>query len=210
MTDRDGSAKGPGRPAKSASAARTTGRNGPCPCGSGRKYKKCCGAIGPVPERPRPGSPRAPDAHRCGLCGKSKRLMRTECCGNWICGDEDSYRLFSYERNSCARNHRSQTLCGSHFAEGHPGAWQDCAECRNGFDTELFVYYGTNEYNFEKLPDPPEYEPTCCSKCGRRIVLSEGGYSVLGGKYTCMECGGEDLQRLLGAFRGRSGRRRNG
>jgi hypothetical protein len=22
--------------------ARTTGRNDPCPCGSGRKYKKCC------------------------------------------------------------------------------------------------------------------------------------------------------------------------
>ena len=21
-----------------------TGRNAPCPCGSGRKYKKCCGA----------------------------------------------------------------------------------------------------------------------------------------------------------------------
>ena len=23
--------------------ARTTGRNDPCPCGSGKKYKKCCG-----------------------------------------------------------------------------------------------------------------------------------------------------------------------
>ncbi|MEA1960510.1 MAG: SEC-C metal-binding domain-containing protein [Bacillota bacterium] len=21
------------------------GRNDPCPCGSGKKYKKCCGAI---------------------------------------------------------------------------------------------------------------------------------------------------------------------
>ncbi|MGB8720870.1 MAG: SEC-C metal-binding domain-containing protein [Desulfobacterales bacterium] len=21
------------------------GRNSPCPCGSGKKYKKCCGAI---------------------------------------------------------------------------------------------------------------------------------------------------------------------
>ena len=25
------------------------GRNDPCPCGSGKKYKKCCGAVG-VPE----------------------------------------------------------------------------------------------------------------------------------------------------------------
>jgi len=26
------------------SADRTPGRNDPCPCGSGKKYKKCCGA----------------------------------------------------------------------------------------------------------------------------------------------------------------------
>ena len=25
----------------------TTGRNDPCPCGSGKKYKKCCGAPKP-------------------------------------------------------------------------------------------------------------------------------------------------------------------
>ncbi|WP_228461863.1 SEC-C metal-binding domain-containing protein [Paracoccus liaowanqingii] len=24
--------------------SQTAGRNDPCPCGSGRKYKKCCGA----------------------------------------------------------------------------------------------------------------------------------------------------------------------
>jgi SWIM/SEC-C metal-binding protein len=30
----------PPAPAKSATAP---GRNDPCPCGSGRKYKKCCG-----------------------------------------------------------------------------------------------------------------------------------------------------------------------
>jgi SEC-C motif-containing protein len=28
----------------SAQAAASVGRNDPCPCGSGRKYKKCCGA----------------------------------------------------------------------------------------------------------------------------------------------------------------------
>jgi uncharacterized protein YecA (UPF0149 family) len=27
-----------------AGEARTTGRNEPCPCGSGKKYKRCCGA----------------------------------------------------------------------------------------------------------------------------------------------------------------------
>jgi uncharacterized protein YchJ len=30
----------PSTPAKSAK----TGRNDPCPCGSGKKFKKCCGA----------------------------------------------------------------------------------------------------------------------------------------------------------------------
>ena len=31
-------------PPEPVRAAPTTGRNDPCPCGSGRKYKKCCGA----------------------------------------------------------------------------------------------------------------------------------------------------------------------
>lgn len=31
------------------------GRNDPCPCGSGKKYKKCCGALGASP----PGKPEA-------------------------------------------------------------------------------------------------------------------------------------------------------
>ncbi len=33
----------------------TVGRNEPCPCGSGKKYKKCCAATDPIPEpAPRP------------------------------------------------------------------------------------------------------------------------------------------------------------
>ena len=28
--------------AQLAEEARTTGRNDPCPCGSGKKYKRCC------------------------------------------------------------------------------------------------------------------------------------------------------------------------
>jgi uncharacterized protein YecA (UPF0149 family) len=27
-----------------AAASQKVGRNDPCPCGSGKKYKKCCGA----------------------------------------------------------------------------------------------------------------------------------------------------------------------
>src|SRR5580692_636146 len=34
-------------------------RNEPCPCGSGRKYKHCCGKTGAVPKRPLPEAVRA-------------------------------------------------------------------------------------------------------------------------------------------------------
>jgi len=33
------------RPRQPARSTKTVGRNEPCPCGSGRKYKKCCGAA---------------------------------------------------------------------------------------------------------------------------------------------------------------------
>lgn len=73
-------------------------------------------------------------------------------------------------------------------AEGHPGSWKECKKCHEGFKTELYVWYGTNEYNFEKLENPPAYEPTHCSVCGRVIVLAEDGYTCLGETYTCLQC----------------------
>jgi hypothetical protein len=124
----------------------------------------------------------------CGLCGNTKNLTKTKCCGNWICDDEHKYVLFSYARNSCHRNHQRFTLCGYHFTEGHAGRWQDCPKCREDIETEMYVWYGTNEYNFEKLKDPPRFEPTKCHECGRVIVLSEGGYSSRGGEYFCGRC----------------------
>ena len=107
------------------------------------------------------------DQPACGLCGNKSNLTKTECCGRWICDDEDDYVLFSYARNSCFRNHRRYTLCGFHHAEGHNGDWKTCALCRNSIETEMYVYYGTNEYNFEILKNPPSYEPTRCSKWNR-------------------------------------------
>lgn len=133
-------------------------------------------------QSPRQGAP------RCGLCGKTKNLTKTECCGTWICDDEHKYVLFSYARNSCSRNHRRYTLCGYHHDEGHPGDWKDCPKCREAFETEMYVWYGTNEYNFEKLPNPPEYEPTHCDDCGKVIRLGTEGYSTRGDNYWCEDC----------------------
>ena len=38
--------RGEARQAKPVTGTRAPGRNEPCPCGSGKKYKKCCGAAG--------------------------------------------------------------------------------------------------------------------------------------------------------------------
>ena len=74
--------------------------------------------------------------------------------------------------------------------EGHPGDWKTCEKCKKTFEgqTELYVYYGTNEYNFEKLDNPPDYKPTRCSKCKKVIVIAEGGYSCRGDEYWCPQC----------------------
>ena len=128
------------------------------------------------------------DAPRCGLCGKRDGLIQTECCGQWICDDEDNYVLFSYARNSCHRNHRRYTLCAFHHGEGHPGDWQTCPKCRKSFPAEIYVYYGTNEYNFVKLENPPAYKPTHCDGCGGVIKLSDGGYSEGPKGILCEKC----------------------
>lgn len=126
--------------------------------------------------------------HACELCGKRGKVYQTECCGHRVCDDEDNYVMFSYARNSCARNHRRYTLCGSHFNEEHSGRWQDCKECREGFEPEMVAWYGTNEFNFEKMENPPAFEPTLCARCTARINLGTDGYTMSGDDYWCMRC----------------------
>ena len=138
---------------------------------------------------------------KCGLCGSSKKLVKTSCCDNWICDNEDNYVMFSYARNSCIRNHRRLTLCALHSNEEHQGPWKTCKECFGSLEHELEMYawYGTNEYNFEKLENPPRFKNTYCSKCGDRIVLPDGGYSVLCDVYLCYDCGitQEERERII-------------
>lgn len=133
----------------------------------------------------------------CGLCGKKKKLVKTDCCKNWICNDEDKYVIFSYVRNSCARNHRRFTLCGYHETEDHSDNWQTCKKCFDSFkhNLEIYVWYGTNEYNFTKLNNPPAFEPTHCAKCNNVIVLSDEGYSFLCGVYRCENCPITEVER---------------
>jgi hypothetical protein len=130
---------------------------------------------------------------KCGLCGKTSNLTKTECCDQWICDDEDQYRMFSFARNSCSRNHRRYTVCGHHYEEDHAGSWQNCPKCRQAIETELYVNFATNEYNFEKLKNPPAYKPTQCAKCGAVIKLDQGGYSIKGDKYFCEKCTNAEL-----------------
>ena len=44
---REGSAQSAGQQPVSADNVETVARNAPCPCGSGRKFKRCCGANAP-------------------------------------------------------------------------------------------------------------------------------------------------------------------
>lgn len=137
------------------------------------------------------------EKRRCGLCGKKMNLTKTDCCGNWICDDEHKYVLFSYARNSCHRNHSRYTLCAYHHTEGHKGNWKDCEECRQSIETEMYVWYGTNEYNFEMLPNPPLYKPTHCSKCGVVIKLGTDGYTRSGNEYWCEVCAAKEMDKRL-------------
>ena len=96
--------------------------------------------------------------------------------------------MFSYTRYSCFRNHHRYTLCAHHSAETHRGDWRECLRCRNDFETEMYVYYGTNEYNFVKLDNPPNYAPTLCKQCGAIIRLAEDAYAMMGNAYYCERC----------------------
>ena len=72
-----------------------TGRNAPCPCGSGRKYKKCCGAgapdlaVVPIVAIPIAASPTAvPETppRACGAC--------TACCEGWAAGEIRGHAMY--------------------------------------------------------------------------------------------------------------------
>jgi hypothetical protein len=52
----------------------------------------------------------------------------------------------------------------------------------------MYVWYGTNEFNFETLINPPKFEPTLCAKCKQQIHLGTESHTLSGGDYYCERC----------------------
>jgi len=121
---------------------------------------------------------------QCGLCGKDDKLVKTKCCNNWICDNS------TIDEQNCLWNHNQYTLCAFHKTGKHQGNnWQKCEKCKEGIETELYVWYGTNDYNFEKLKNPPPFEPKKCKNCSKTINLGVEGYlKRADGEYFCEWC----------------------
>jgi hypothetical protein len=64
------------------------GRNDPCPCGSGKKYKKCCLAENEAAEREQHAKAEAARAERAGARPPSLREIREAIAAN-LAGPED-------------------------------------------------------------------------------------------------------------------------
>ena len=56
----------------------SAGRNDPCPCGSGKKFKKCCGAVIALTAVSRAPTAASKPTRECGTC--------TACCEGWAAG----------------------------------------------------------------------------------------------------------------------------
>jgi hypothetical protein len=141
---------------------------------------------------------------QCGICGSTtERLMRTGCCGNWVCDNEHKYEMMSYSRAFCGRSHARYTICGSHTGSGHhcdkpncpcpridPG---DCRACNDCFNDTRGEWFGTNGYNFtpSRCPAKGALHTDECSTCKRRVHTGHEGYSTMpDGSVSCNECGG--------------------
>lgn len=140
----------------------------------------------------------------CGLCGNRRGpLEYTECCNRLVCDDEGSYRMHSYSRMHCSRNHRRYTICGYHCGENHKGKWQDCQKCKDYFrecDGSLGYEYASKagnpphlpfKFNFDK--DAMEFnwkemEFPECDMCQRPVDTVMESFMRLPGSCGLLQC----------------------
>ena len=143
------------------------------------KHKRLC----KIYKRQRGGEV-VPAESFCGLCGNDGSiapLKQARCCKRTICDDQASYKMFSYARNSCDRNHGKYTMCSFHHTNmddpphsGDPYK-EECAQCKymHGDSDDIYVGNLTSNHNFqediEKVERAPAFDPTKCMKCGRII-----------------------------------------
>lgn len=132
--------------------------------------------------------PNSAKQKKCELCGRAQNLLKTRCCKSWVCDDYEDYKTFPLKKKSCLINHGRFTICGYHYYNSHQGHWQVCETCKKCLETEIYVWYGTNQFNFEKLKNIPVYTSKACFKCKRVIHLAVEPYTVLNEKYTCFHC----------------------
>ncbi|KAK1745097.1 hypothetical protein QTG54_004388 [Skeletonema marinoi] len=116
----------------------------------------------------------------------------------------------SYEREGqCARNHRSQSICGFHNSEGHDGEWKTCKACEEFFHPYDYAVKATSQavggtarrYNFDDNVrsdiHPADVPFPTCHKCEALVNTTEESVRTLsmrksfnGGRVTCGGCGG--------------------
>ncbi len=74
------------------------------------------------------------------------------------------YKMGSFIRSSCDRNHGKYTICGTHFHSGHTGDWKKCKKCQTENTKVVYDDLLTNKYNFEKVK--VKKEEIWCRSCG--------------------------------------------
>lgn len=148
---------------------------------------------------------------KCGLCGKTNGpFTLTDCCGATVCDTEGQYQINTFEREGqCARNHRLQSICGFHDAEGHDGDWRTCKDCEDFLHPYDYAVKATSQavagtvrrYNFDDNvrtdTHPADVPFPTCHKCEVLVNTTEESMRTLsmrksfsGGKVTCSGCGG--------------------
>lgn len=127
----------------------------------------------------------------CGICGERNNLVRTSCCGNILCDNQEEYVLFSYSRKFCVRSHDRYTMCSFHKSEGHRSEdWRQCNQCKEQLTSETDkegrparVWHSTNGYNFTPMLESDYRKGSMitagCGECGNRVATGFEGYSMV-------------------------------